>query len=1316
MMRFFTVSFILLLSYSCFSQSLGVFKPINTGDGLSENSIRSILQLPDGQMAVVNEGMINLYNGTSFQYLHINENFSYPITGYTGFHHIYSDNNGHLWLKRFGELLLINLRLERQEENLAAVLASFGINERLSDFYMDSEKNSWFITKSGKIFLKKSNAQRASFFLPLSAIETSDPISDVAYDHGIAYFFLQSGVMVAMDAAQRKVLYKQNTLAGLAASQYNHTTYAVKGSGKIFILRNRVRGLLIVFDIRTRKCTRVLDSPYYLNTLSISPQGNVIVTVHDGLWTMDQDLTNIKFNSILNITDGRSINTEISTSAYDHQGGLWLGTFSKGLLFYNPASYKIKQVDRSYFPLKNKRELNIKSFAGLDAGKTVLLGTDQGIYLYNIIADSIQPWPLLPAQSDNKFIFKDSRNHVWIAQADNLIKYANGKLTVTNIPGVSKVFEDDQQRLFIIGKDNQLFKLTPETNGTQPVYYTTKGRPGALIAADVVCKGNKLYGISALGVFVYDENKQTASFDRFSSNDSFKQLNNHQFNCLAIDSLNRLWIGTQDGLCIWNFKTKKLFCLHTENGLINNGIKSITQDAKNNIWVATAYGVSRLANIENLNKINFTNFSKNDGVISDQFYERANLKIANNNILIGGIDGFNMINTSIYHLTQPLKPVFGDLVVQGVHIKPGIDYDGHKILNQSVTTGGRVNLNYLQNFFKVSFSAFNYANPSHTLYRYKLEGNNDMWHETQTADGVGQATYTGIAPGHYQLRVQVTDAMGRWDRHNAFLDIIITPPWWQSWPMILLYWITGILLASWVIISYKKRARFKIEAAQEIKLNELKFNFFTNMSHEIRTPLTLILTPLEIIIKNISDEKIKLQLNGIYKNARHLLDMVNQLLDFKRLHTNQSNLHLTLSDITENVQLLCEPFHELASVRNIKFEINTPSHLWMYLDAEKLGVIINNLLSNAFKFTADHGTINITVEQMAVADSDAKMVEIRITDNGSGISAEELPSIFNRFFQASNHEHSSEIGNGIGLNLVKEYVKLHRGEISVESELNKGTTFKVSIPTDLVPCEKQPDQKPEPYAEANDIPKILIAEDNDELRTVLVEQLKGEYQITDVANGREALDTVLRNSADLIISDVMMPELNGFDLCHAVKNDLKTSHIPIILLTAKGAESSQIEGYQAKADAYITKPFNMELLQLRIRNLLEDQKKRKALFKNAVVVPLSLAVGSDIDEKFIKKLIASIEKNLSNLDYSVEQLSSDMNMERSGLYRKVVALTGQVPSMFIRSVRLKKAAQLLLTKGYSVAQIAEITGFNTSGYFSKCFQEEFGVKPSQYNG
>ncbi|RKR80547.1 two component regulator with propeller domain [Mucilaginibacter gracilis] len=1316
MIRFFLVSFLLLLNYSCFAQSLGVFKPIDTRDGLSENSLRSILQLPDGQMVFVNEGIINLYNGASFQYLHINENFSYPIPGYTGLHHIYSDNNGHLWLKRYGELLLIDLKLERQEENLAAVLASYGIKESLSDFYIDSQHNLWLITKSGKLFLKKSSSHRAELFLSLSDIEDSDPISDVAYDNGIAYFFLHSGIMIAMDMADRKVLFKQNTFEGLTASNYNYTTYVIKGSGKIFLLRNRLRGLLLVFDIHTRKWTKVLDTPYNLNTLSISPQCGIIVTVHDGLWVMDNDLKNIKFNSILNLTDGRSINTEISTSAYDHQGGLWLGTFSKGLLFYNPASYKIKQVDRSYFPLKNKRELNIKSFAELDSGKTVLLGTDQGIFLYDFISDKIQIWPLLPTQSDNQFIFKDSRKNVWIAQADMLVKYLNGKLTVINIPEVTKMVEDGQKRLFIIGKDNKLYKLNPQANSIEPVYNKIEGRSEVLIASDFVCKGNKLYGVSGLGVFVYDEDNQTASFDRFSRNYSFRQLNNHQFNCLAIDSLDRLWIGTQDGLCIWNFNTKKLFCLHTENGLINNGIKSITQDAKNNIWVATAYGVSRLENITNLSKISFTNFSKNDGIISDQFYERANLKISNNNILIGGIDGFNIINTSIYRLTQPLKPVFGDLVVQGEHIKPGINYDGHKILNQSVTTGGTVSLNYLQNFFNISFSAFNYANPSHTLYRYKLNGNNDVWHQTQTADGIGQATYTSLAPGHYQLQVQVLAPMGKWDTNNAFLDIIITPPWWKSWPMILLYWITGIFLMSWIVMSYKRRAKFKIEAAQEIKLNELKFNFFTNMSHEIRTPLTLILTPLEIMIKNISDEKLKFQLGGIYKNARHLLDMVNQLLDFKRLHTSQSNLHLTLSDIAENVQLICEPFKELALLRSIRLEINTPGHLWMYLDTEKFSVIINNLLSNAFKFTADHGAINITVEQLVLADSDAKMVEIRITDNGAGISAEDIPSIFNRFFQASNHALSSEIGNGIGLHLVKEYVKLHQGNITVESELNKGTMFKVSLPTNLEPCEKQPDLKSEPNTEEIDIPKILIAEDNDELRTVVVEQLKGDYQVTEVANGRDALDTVLRNGADLIISDVMMPGLNGFDLCHAIKNDLKTSHIPIILLTAKGAESSQIEGYQAKADAYITKPFNMELLQLRIRNLLEDQKKRKDLFKNAVVIPLSLAVSSDIDEKFIKKLIDSVEKNLSNLDYSVEQLSSDMNMERSGLYRKVVALTGLVPSMFIRSVRLKKAAQLLLTKGYSVSQIAEITGFNSSGYFSKCFQEEFGVKPSQYNG
>jgi len=506
---------------------------------------------------------------------------------------------------------------------------------------------------------------------------------------------------------------------------------------------------------------------------------------------------------------------------------------------------------------------------------------------------------------------------------------------------------------------------------------------------------------------------------------------------------------------------------------------------------------------------------------------------------------------------------------------------------------------------------------------------------------------------------------------------------------------------------YTKRNQLKIEERQKEELDQLKYSFFTNISHELRTPLTLILTPLDSILRKIEDESLKKQLNGIYRNANELLKLVNQLLDFRKLEMKGETLGLSYSSINDFIEATAFSFQEMAANNGIELVSECEDeNIYAYVDKDKMQKIINNLLSNAIKFTPPGGRILLK----AMKDPNEQMFVIQVSDTGIGIPEVDVSQIFDRFYQVKKQK-SINTGSGIGLHLVKEYVEMHNGTIEVESRLNEGSLFTVSIPIDLQSAEET-QSEPETTDEHQQI-KVLIVEDNAEFRMFIQGELLEKYHVIEAVNGKDGLEKALKHQPDLIITDVMMPEMSGTELCRLLKKNIQTSHIPVILLTAKTSDKAQIEGFEAGADAYISKPFNMDILLLRIHHLIEQQNQRKEQFKNAITINPGVLASTNVDKELIKDALGHIEKNMDNVSYSVEQLSKDLFMDRTGLYRKLSAITGQTPSEFIRSVRLKKAA-LLLKSGLPVSEVASRVGFGTTSYFTKCFQEEFGVKPSQY--
>ncbi len=600
----------------------------------------------------------------------------------------------------------------------------------------------------------------------------------------------------------------------------------------------------------------------------------------------------------------------------------------------------------------------------------------------------------------------------------------------------------------------------------------------------------------------------------------------------------------------------------------------------------------------------------------------------------------------------------------------------------------------------------------------------EQWIETSPQDGVGSANYTSLAPGNYELEVFSAGFNKVWNKQSAKLEIVVEPPLWATWWAKTLYLLLCVAAIVAVFRWKTEQNRKRLENEKYKELEEMKYRFFTNISHEFRTLLTLIITPIGSLLRRATDDETRQQLGDVSKSAGDLLQLVNQLLDFRKMEMNGERLNLASGNLNEFVQYTAMKFTPLSEQKAIalSFEDRTGG-LFMYFDRDKVGKMLTNLLSNAFKFTKADGQVRVTLEKHLVDNRHYACITVK--DTGCGIAPGEQSHVFERFYRAEQDSGQQQAGSGIGLNMVQEYVKLHGGTIALESEPGKGSRFIVNIPTDLKP-ETQPLQeeiteKNETASVTTEAPgkrerTVLVVEDNDDFRHFLVRELGRVYSKVIVAkDGIEGALLAESENPDIVVSDVMMPRMNGTDLCHRIKENLDTSHIPVVLLTAWSTDESRTEGYKAGADAYIAKPFDMEVLLARIGNLLEKQEKRQRDFSHSLSLDPKTVTDSTPDEHFLQEIIACIEKKLDDSEYTIDSLAGDVVMSRMSLYRKTKALTGQTPADFIRTVRLKTAARLLKQGQCNVSEACYRTGFASPQNFARHFKEMFGVLPSQYS-
>jgi signal transduction histidine kinase/DNA-binding response OmpR family regulator/streptogramin lyase len=1073
---------------------------------------------------------------------------------------------------------------------------------------------------------------------------------------------------------------------------------------------------------------------------------------HGGVTLIDK-ANNFRTSYLMNNPkDPKSLGQNTITTLYkDDNGIIWLGTYKQGVNYFNGNIVQ--------FPHYHYQESNAKSLPYDDVNRfvedrwgNIWIGTNGGGLIYFDRKDNTfkqyQHDPNNKNSLSSNVIVSlciDHQGLLWIGTYFGGLNSFDGKQfrhyrhndrdtsSLAN-DNVWEIFEDREHNLWIGTLGSGLDVFDRKTNRFQH-YPFKEGDPAPLLSRFISAilqdrKGNLWIGADN-GIAVLERNKTTPTV--YQHTNDTNSLSSNNIICLFEDSKGKIWVGTREGLSLFNTQTKNFQVFTTSDGLPDNLILNILEDNHGTIWLSTPNGLCNAIPKQNGDRTVFSiiNYDEINNVQNREFNDNAALKTRAGELIFGGPSGFNIIDPG--KIQKPLNHsqiVFTGLQILNNSIEPGELINNRVLLQQSLQYLESINLKYKENVFSVEFASLDFAHGARDKYAYMLEGFNSDW--LYANGNQRRATYTNLGPGKYTFKVKVLGRDGLWSDVKK-LRINIEPPFWRTPVAYIIYVLcaAGLLLLWRRITLERMHMRFEVqqqrrEAERAHTIEQLKTKFFTNVSHEFRTPLSLIISPLDRIIKQATDEDQKNQLNLVQRNAKRLLNLVNQLLDFRKMEVQEIKLHPSIGDIILFIQDISHSFMDIAEKKKIRFSFSTNvDSLEIYFDKDKIEKILFNLLSNAFKYTHDNGMVNLHLIYNPAVDHDGTLA-IEVKDTGIGIPADQHEKIFERFFQTDVPESMVNQGTGIGLAITKEFVKLHNGIITVKSEPDKGTCFTVLLPAKKIY---------ESFARSTTVPTaiedgeqiildenpksgkkktILVVEDNEDLRFYLKDNLKAHYHVEEATNGKEGWEKVKQLYPDLVVSDIMMPLMDGVELARKIKTETLTAHIPVILLTAMGSEEKQLEGLKVGVNDYITKPFTFEILASRIRNLLTQQKLLQKRFQKQIEVNPAEVTVTSVDEKFLQQALEVVEKNMENPEFSVEDFSRDMHMDRSTLYRKILSLTGKAPIEFIRSIRLKRAAQLLSKSGMSIAEVAYEVGFNNPKNFTKFFKEEFKVLPSQY--
>jgi signal transduction histidine kinase/ligand-binding sensor domain-containing protein/DNA-binding response OmpR family regulator len=1043
------------------------------------------------------------------------------------------------------------------------------------------------------------------------------------------------------------------------------------------------------------------------------------------------------------LSDPSGLNTDPIYDAFcDKSGNVWLGTYFGGINFWSAE----KNFFKTWTSGIGNRQLggNVVSCLKEDRYGNVWIGLeDLGVNKLDVTTGEILKYSSTTSENGLSYnnvhdLFFMSDNTLWIGTYTggiNIMNTQTGKYTYINRKTNANLPSDNIYSFMPSG--DSIFIAT----SIGVAVYNDQSKKIRVFYPEVlgnyqfecVCKtANKIWFSSSQGVYFF--NTQKDSLYKFDRIPEFTNIN-----FLKADSKGRVWIGDcYDGLCYYDEHSDSVVRFNKENGFPVSWMFSIEEGEGGWFWASSDKGLVRLNPEKNV----FTLYDSNSGVPFNQFNFRASYKDSWGNIYFGGNNGMVSFSESENpDISKKMEIFLTGMQLFNKPVAPG----KKSPLKKSINKVDKIKLDYGQNVFTIEFSALSYSYSGKCQYAYYLENFEQTWNYVGNRDF---ASYTNLSPGTYYFHVKGSVSNIVNEKNERILKIIVKPPFYLSvWAFIfyfILVWFITFMVYMVGKRFEKSKAQVEMERREKIyadELNKAKLEFFTNISHELKTPLTLILGPLN---KILSEDKLtpvfKKQLSGVEKNAQRLFHLINQLLEFRKIDDGKEILQVVKCDLKTFSNDICDSFEQTAENKSIGFEMICPQQdVSVWFDVNKVDKIIFNLLSNAFKFTKDGGKIELKLE-VVTRDKKAKSAKydliISVTDTGKGIEPKMVNRIFERFFKLDN-ESTPDIGTGIGLSYVKSLLILHRGVIKVQSEVGVGSTFTVILPVSKSDYSKEELSHPSlqyipskedvelgtesednfAFEDSNGFshgPAILIVEDNHELLEFMKESLEDKYQIFTAKNGQEALAKIAVHIPDLIISDVMMPVMDGFELTKRIKTEISTSHIPVILLTAKSGTENKLAGLKTGADFYIEKPFYSNILEQNIENILTTRTKLIEKFKNDAFVSVSEVTHTESDKIFIEKLTAIIKNNISDPNLDVTFLIKEMGISRSLMHLKLKSLVDCSTTEFIRSIRLREAIKLISNGKYNISEAAYETGFSSPTYFTRRFKEYYGKSPRKY--
>ncbi|MGL4518601.1 MAG: hybrid sensor histidine kinase/response regulator transcription factor [Phocaeicola sp.] len=1268
---------------------------------LRHNLIRSIYEDKQGNLLIGTYRGIQKYDTASdcFSELAVKEDGSIFNSNVNM---IVQRKNGEIWLSG-NELSTLSM----EQNKLIVKPIELPTPNRVTDYLMeDRNGNMWIVMNENRIY--KLNKKEEMKYYPLQ--EENTLVTTLTQDaNGEIYAGTIGNGLFKLDAQQEQFLPLPNTqtynLPIKAIYHVNNDEIYIGSDGK---------GLK-KYNTRTQQLT---DSRFENNSI---------------------DLTSAKVHSVLK----------------DNNGNFWISIYQKGVLMIPAQLNNFKYI--------GPKSINTNSIGSYyvttlykDANDVMWVGTDND-GVYGITQTGKQLAHFAPSNSPSSIspiiitLFEDSKKNLWFGSfRDGLGKIDRKtgqchylkELVDEEGNAIHRVYalaEDSQKQLFIGTMGNGLYSYQLESNEIKQIEAVEDLR---WITSMHYAPTNKLYVGTYNSLLCLDLSSTPYNITRV--------LENHIVHSLFEDKDGVVWAATSDGLARWNVESHQVTKYTSQDGLPSDVVYSIQQDVSGNYWIATDAGLSQFIPHRN----HFINFFVGDGLQGNEFSKNASFKEENGTLWFAGVNGITYFNPQ--EIVNPAKRWnvrITDFYLHNKPVRKSIDAAQKSIIEEAVFNASEFQLSHKENAFSIEFSTTEFNSPERISYQYAMNDTN--WIELRP--GINRVSFDNLLPGTYQFHVRAKDYTITSDIKT--IKIVISPPWyssiWAKTGYFLLFILACYLVIQRFIERYEtKQQMLKYQHAEEI--NEAKLQFFINISHEIRTPMSLVISPLQRLMK-LDQEKERHQLyQTMWRNAERILSLVNQLMDIRKIDKGQMRLTFQKRNITEFVYDLVETFQYQVKIKKIRLNyLPSSNEIEGWIDPSNFDKIILNILSNAFKFTPPNGEINLTVttaEDTNLAKPLQKYIEVAISDSGVGIAEEEIERIFDRFYQIGDNQPQTQVGTGIGLHLTRLLVGLHYGTIQVTNNPNgEGCRFVVRIPlgcdhlneqemvvTPYPPMQEKEEEEENAIVEQAELAteleneqenksgekrgrcktkyRILLVEDDEDIRHYLRSELESEYHIAECSNGKEALSLLLKRAPDLVISDVMMPEMDGTTLCQKIKHHVNINHLPVILLTAKSEEEEKLVGLNVGADAYLTKPFNIEVVRHTAQNLIKSRELLRNCFSGnqEQESPKPALEIHSTNNKLLDRIMNVINRNLSNPELNVEMITQEVGISRVHLHRKLKELTNQSTRDLIRNVRLKHAAYLLKNSDYNISEITDFVGFSSLTLFSRSFKEFYGVTPSEY--